>query len=152
MKRFLFLFVMVMMAMSTVAQDCDALLLPYFQNDMTRLEKYKAMAPEKFDYRCAYVRSAFYESDTIPAGADLYQINSVKHAFSDEYLGNDFVVELYTLSYYAYNFKEFQLSYPTGDKVLCFSTPASTHPYLVLNSLEKTERLAIELWERERSR
>ena len=152
MKKLVFFAALIMASIGVNAQDCDALLLPYFRNDAAKMESYKAFTPEKFDWRCAYVRSAFYESDTIPAGADVYQISEVKFAFSDEHLGDDFVVDLYTLSYYAYNFNQFQLSYPRGNKVLCFATPGSAHPYLVLNSLEETNRLATELWEKERAR
>lgn len=143
---------MIIMAIGAKAQDCDALLLPYFRNDAGRMEDFKTFSPEKFEWRCAYVRSAFYEADTIPAGADVYPISRVKSAFTDEYLSDDYVVDLYTLSYFAYNFKEFQLSYPRGNKVLCFATPSSRHPYLVLNSLDETNRLATELWESERAR
>ena len=148
----LFVFAVFFVAVCGVkAQDCDALMLPYFHNDVLRMSDYKAIAPEKFDWRCAYARSAFYESDTVPAGADVFQISEVKSIFSNEYLGQNYVVNLETLSYYAYNFIDFQRSYYRGNKVLCFATPSSAHPYLILNSLEETNRLASELWERERA-
>ena len=141
-----------MAAFGVKAQDCDALVLPFFRNNATQMDNYKSIAPEKFEWRCAYARSAFYESDTIPAGAEVYQISEVRSNFSDEHLSRDYVVDLMTLSYYAYNFNDFQKRYYRGNKVLCFATPASAHPYLVLNSLEETNRLATERWERERSR
>lgn len=151
MKKLVIIAILFITTVGVKAQDCDALLLPYFRNDVSLMDEYKSIALDKFEWRCAYVRSAFYESDTIPAGADVYQISKVKSVFTDEYLSQDYVVDLYTLSYYAYNFNDFQKSYPRGNKVLCFATPSSTHPYLVLNSLEETNRIATELWERERN-
>lgn len=151
MKKLFVAIALVMMAMGVKAQDCDALMLPYFNNDVNRMMNYKAMTPEKFDWRCAYSRSAFYESDTIPQGAAMYSISSVWSIYEERFLDDSFVVDLYTLSYYAYNFKEIQLTFRKGNQVLCFSTPSSAHPYLVLNSLEETNRLASELWESERA-
>lgn len=147
MKRIVLIASFIMAAVGLKAQDCDALMLPYFNNDKAQLEEYKGLVPEKLEWHCAYARMAFYESDIVPEGADVIPISKVKSRFSEEHLGKDFVVDLSTLSYYAYNFIDFQLAYATGDKVVCFSTPASAHPYLVLNSLDETNRLATEWWD-----
>ena len=149
MKRVFLFGLFVCMGMVVAAQSCDSIVLPYFGGDVVKMEQYKSIAPEKFEYRCLYSRSAFEESDTIPAGADVFPISSVQSLSTNEYLSNDYVVDLFTLSYYAYNFKSFQNNYPNSDKVLCFSTPSSTHPYLVLNSLNTMLRVANEWWERE---
>lgn len=132
---------------AAAAQNCDAIVLPYFKGDVARMEAYKTMAPEKFQYRCLYAFSAFEESDTVPAGADVFPISSVQSVLTEEYLSNDIVVDLFMFSYYAYNFSSFQTAYPNGDKVLYFSTPSSTHPYLVLHSLNEMLRVANEWWE-----
>ena len=63
------------------------------------------------------------------------------------HLPQSYVVDLETLSYYAYNFHQFQVRYPTGDVTLCFATPSSTHPYLVLRSIEEAFRLASQMEE-----
>ena len=114
------------------AQDCNAIVLPFFGNDTARMEAYPQM---KKDFRCFFSKESFYESDTVPTGADVYGIDEVADVFSGEHLPADYVVNLNTLSYYRYTFKQFQLLYPDAGKVLCFSTPSSAHPYLVLRSM-----------------
>lgn len=126
-----------MVAVSLKAQDCDVLLLPYFQNDREALEEYRAVAPEKIEWRCAYARSCFYVSDVVPEGAEVHKISEVRAVFSGEFLPENFEVDLNTLSVYAYNFRSFQNNYPAGNKEICFSTPASSHPYLVLRSVNQ---------------
>lgn len=123
------------------AQNCEAILLPKFGNDTARMMQY----PEgKRFYFCAYSQASFYESDTVPVGADVFSISAVQNVFTGENLPQNYVVDLYDLSYYAYNFKYFQLQYPHGDKTLCFSTPGSAHPYLVLRSIEEATAIATE--------
>ena len=114
------------------AQNCETLVLPYFGYDSVRMAAY----PEaKMIYRCAYAQAAFYESDTVPTGAIMHNISEVREMYGTATLPQDFVVDLNTLSYYAYNFKEFQLQFMECDKIICFSTPSSTHPYLVMRSI-----------------
>ncbi len=153
MKKIALIAAMLFMVLSAKAQDCDALVLPYFGNDVARMEHYKSVAPHKFEMRCAIARAAFYESDTVPAGADVFQITEVKHALTGNALTSDYVVDLGTLSYYAYNFREFQYRYPHGDKTLCFATPHSTHPYLVLRSTDDMDSIAVmEIYNNESNR
>ena len=135
MKKTTLLLAMLMAMVGLKAQDCEALLLPYFNNNRASMEYYQREAPQKFEWRCAYARAAFYEADKVPEGADVFQISEVKNKFTGSRLPSNYVVDLNSLSYYAYNFYDFQLRYPTGDKTLCFATPGSTHPYLVLRSL-----------------
>lgn len=145
MKKIVFTVAFLMVAIGVKAQNCEAIMLPYFNNDAESLERYQAEAPYKYEWRCAYAQSAFYEADTVPAGADVFQINEVKNKFTDSYLSANFMVDLASLSYYAYNFYDFQLRYPAGDKTLCFSTPGSTHPYLVLRSISDMHRVTSEM-------
>ncbi len=145
MKKMVIIAALLMAVAGVKAQDCEAIMLPYFGNDATRMARYQTEAPYKFEWRCAYAKAAFYESDTVPAGADVFQISEVKEAHSDKLLNSNFVVDMNTLSYYAYNFKDFQLRYPHVDKVVCFSTPGSAHPYLVLRSVVEMHSLANEM-------
>ena len=124
------------------AQDCNALVSPYFRGDTQRMANYPA---DKFQWRCCHARAAFYESDTMPATADLFSISEVQNIGTGAHLSSEYVVDLNTLSYYAYNFIDFQQRYPRGNKTLCFATPASAHPYLVLRSMEEMNALA-ERW------
>lgn len=114
------------------AQNCEAIMLPYFGGDADRMAEYPA---EKLDWRCRYARNAFYESDTVPLFAYVYSIAEVQNLTTGEKLTEDFVVDLSTLSYYAYNFNQLQLQYKSPKVTICFRTPASAHPYLVLRSI-----------------
>ena len=38
------------------------------------------------------------------------------------------------------------MRYPYGDKTLCFATPASAHPYLVLRSIDDMSAVAEQMW------
>lgn len=133
MKKIVFLAVMIMTAIGLKAQDCEALVLPYFEGNTESLEYYKSVAPEKYNFRCAFAQSAFYESDTVPAGIQIHSISEVVEKASGNHLPNDIVIDLNTFSYYAYNFNQFNM----GDNVtlrVYFSTPNSQHPYLVLRT------------------
>ena len=144
-----FLAVMIMTAIGLKAQDCESLVLPYFNNDRAKMESYMQQVPEKFQFRCAYARSAFYESDTIPTGAEVLSINVVQDAFTGSPLSENHVVNLETLSYYAYNFLALQTQYPSADQVICFTTPASAHPYLILRSLHQIGGIVDKIWSEE---
>lgn len=141
MKRIICVLTLLCAVWCCKAQDCKALVLPRFGNDMEIMAAYPE---DKIEYYCMFTRTAFYESDTIPMGVDVYSISEVKEKYGDAYLPADYVVDLATLSYYAYNFHDFQLQYPTGGTTICFATPASAHPYLVLRSIDETTRMVME--------
>lgn len=132
MKRIILLVAFASLAVTAKAQSCDSVVLPYFDND---IEAYNSCPVEKVNYLCAFAKAAFYESDTVPTGADTYDIGLVQNRFTGENLSSDFVYEEGKISYFAYTFDTFQLKYPKVDKVLCFSTPSSEHAYLVLRSI-----------------
>ena len=144
MTRIALIGLMLTAALAAGAQDCTALLLPFFRGNTTLMSTYP---PDKLEWYCCYVRAAFYESDTVPAGADLFSITEVKEKNTNAALAADFVVDLNTLSYYAYNFYDFQARYHYGNKTLCFSTPSSAHPYLVLRSLDDMNALAQQMFD-----
>lgn len=116
---------------SLKAQDCEALVLPYFNNNAQQMADYPQ--PKLF-YRCTYAQEAFYESDTIPLGAIMYSVTEIKDRFTGTALTLDFVFDKATFSVYQYNFIELQNLYASEHTVLCFATPASQHPYLVFRS------------------
>ncbi|MBQ8703611.1 MAG: hypothetical protein IJ524_04490 [Bacteroidales bacterium] len=141
MKRLIPIVALLLLALSANAQNCESIVLPRFGYDTAAFQNY----PEgKILYWCWYSQSAFYESDTVPTGADVFNISEVREAYGDNYLPQSYVVDLTTLSYYAYNFLAFQQRYPRGNVTVCFATPSSTHPYLVLRSIEETFRLTSE--------
>lgn len=139
MKKIVLLAALMLGAWSLNAQSCETIMLPYFGGDANAMAAYPQ---EKLEWRCAFARAAFYESDTLPAGVDVYSIAEVQSKADGSYLPQNYVVDLKTLSFYAYNFKEFQLRYANGNVTICFSTPNSEHPYLVLRSVDEMYALA----------
>ena len=138
MKKCIPIVAFVLVMMSASAQNCESIVLPFFGNDTARMATYPV---DKLMYRCFYSQASFYESDTVPAGVDVYSITEVREKYGSGYLPQSYVVDLTTLSYYAYNFQAFQLKYPHGNVTVCFSTPSSTHPYLVLRSIDDTHQM-----------
>lgn len=141
--------ILMMAATALKAQNCETLLLPYFENDREIMEQFSNEVPDKFAWHCAVARSAFYEADAVPADAKMHSITEVKDRFTGAPLPADLVVDLSTLSYYGYTFHDIQLQYPTGAQVICFATPSSKHPYLVLRSIDQTHEKATQLWQQE---
>lgn len=133
MKKIIAVAAMLMAFGGLKAQDCDAIMLPFFKGDMQRMEEYKAVAPEKFEYRCMISQSMMDVSDTIPQGALTFNINELTDILTGEKLPADFVVDINTISYYQYNFREFLAQLPSHrEGMVCFSAPASEHPYLII--------------------
>lgn len=147
MKRIVIFAAVMAFVMGLKAQNCTALVLPYFNGDAAEMATYPQ---EKLDFYCAFARAAFYESDTVPAGAEIYPISEVVAKADGVHLTADFSVDLSTLSFYAYNFNDIQLRYHRGNVTICFSTPVSAHPYLVLRSIEDMYAVAEEIIKNER--
>lgn len=130
---------MVLCTMGARAQDCETIMLPYFGGNVDAMYSYPQ---EKFEQRCNFARAAFYVSDTVPAGAEVYPITEVTLIADGKNLAADFVVDLSTLSFYAYSFRDIQLRYPRGNVTIAFSTPASVHQYLILRSIDDMYAIA----------
>lgn len=142
MKKLVFFVAVMLAAMGVKAQDCEAIMLPYFKGDMAKLTQYKQGAPEKYKYRCVFAQSAFYESDTVPAGAEVLSITQVVEWATGNTLPSDIVIDLNTFSFYAYSFAQIQVRNNSVMEQTCFSTPNSTHPYLVLRSANEMSIIA----------
>lgn len=147
MKKIVFVAALMASVMGLKSQNCEQLMLPYFSGDADAMAAYPQ---EKLEWRCAFARAAFYVSDTVPAGVDVYPITEVQSYADGTNLPADFVVDLSTLSFYAYTFKEVQLRYPRCNVTVCFSTPASEHQYLVLRSVDDMFAVADEIFKNER--
>ena len=146
MKKLVIIAALFMAAIGANAQDCEAIMLPYFRGNVQNMENYRDWAPEKFDYRCIYAQAAFYVSDTVPAGMEVFSIKDVRDKITGAALPGDFVVDLNTLSYYAYNFGDFQVRKNSIMEGACFSTPSSEHPYLVLRSVLDQQTLSDKMY------
>ena len=56
------------------AQDCEAIMLPFFGGDKQKMHEYPA---PKFDIRCRYSQNAFYVTDQIPEGAEMRSLTEI---------------------------------------------------------------------------
>lgn len=138
MKRTIVLSVLCLMAFGGLrAQNCEAIMLPFFGGNVQEMYDYPA---PKFEWRCSYSHNAFYVTDQVPEDAVLRSLTEITDKTTGENLTLDFVVDLDYLSYYQYSFQDMQCHYPKGNVTICFPTPNSAHAYLVLRSLDETYR------------
>lgn len=144
MKRIALLIAFVAFTCTLRAQSCDSIWMAYFNGDTELIASYPQ---HKLDVYCEYARAAFYEADQIPTGAHVFDITEVVNKTTGKHLPANYVVDLQQLIFYSYNFESFQLRYPDGDAVICFPTPASTHPYLVLRSSSQIDQILYEIFE-----
>ena len=109
------------------AQGCLDLLEPYFKFNNTNPEDYPQ---EKLEWRCRYVRAAFYMTNTIPENVPLYEISEVTDVFTGSHMSENEVIDIETLSYYQYDFARFQ---HMNDKVtVYFRLRHGKYKYLAL--------------------
>ena len=122
-------------AVSLCAQNCDEIVLPHVNYDRAKLEQ---MPKEKVQWYCDFSRNSFFVTNEVPAGSVVHDIRDVVNKRTGAHIANGFVVDLSQLSYYAYNFNEFQ--YQNYEKTIYFHTPGSTYKYLGLYSINETHR------------
>ena len=134
-KAILIVMLVLAVAMSANAQtrDCRQIVLPHVAYNQAVLD---AMPQEKVSWYCRFSANAFFEADTLPTGAAVYDISALTSVQSGNTLSQSFVVDLETLSYYAYNFWDFQGLNP--EQTVYFRTPSSRHPYLGVYSVQET--------------
>ncbi|MBQ9546850.1 MAG: hypothetical protein IJU90_06155 [Bacteroidales bacterium] len=136
----IFILFLLGMSYAFAQQDnCRNIVLPMFGYDEAKMDEYP---DDKLQLDCAFSRNGFYVSDTIPTNAAVYEISDVVSRATNEHLPSDYVVNLKDLSYYAYNFHDFR--YQNYEVPICFRTPGSAHPYLVLRTYIETFRLTYE--------
>lgn len=136
MKRIvLTILLLTVFSVSLCAQNCDEIVLPHVNYDRAKLEQ---MPKEKVQWYCDFSRNSFFVTNEVPAGSVVHDIRDVVNKRTGAHIANGFVVDLYQLSYYAYNFNEFQ--YQNYEKTIYFHTPGSTYKYLGLYSINETHR------------
>lgn len=121
------------------AQDCDAIVLPMFKNDVQRFNRYPV---EKVAYYCAFSQFSFEVTDTLDENAPLHDISEVYDIFTGEHLAADVQIDLNVLSYYRYNFNGFQGMHAEGP--IYFRTVGSEHAYLVLVPIRIAQKQAVD--------
>ncbi|MBR1793015.1 MAG: hypothetical protein IJ764_05185 [Bacteroidales bacterium] len=117
--------------------DCYAIVLPKFHYNEARVSQ---MPQEKLEWYCNFSRNSFFVCDTLPADAAVYDISELKSKQSGEKVSPDFVVDLNSLSYYAYDFDTYRYRH-YGSSVY-FRTPGSEHAYLAIRPYIEAMRLS----------
>lgn len=107
------------------AQDCEAIVAPYLQLNNIQRADY----PEpKFEWRCNFSHNTFFVADEVPTGATVFSITALTNLITDQHLTASFVVDLDKISYWAYDFINFQAQ--DYHRTIYFETPQSSHRYL----------------------
>ncbi|MBO4752370.1 MAG: hypothetical protein J5526_06440 [Bacteroidales bacterium] len=127
------LFSAIAFTLNVNAQNCDEIVLPHVNYDRAKLEQ---MPQDKVQWYCNFSRNSFFVTNDVPAGSVVHDIRDVVYKRTGAKVGEGFVVDLANLSYYAYNFSEFQ--YQNYEKTIYFHTPGSTYNYLGLYSINET--------------
>lgn len=113
-----------------MAQDCDAIVGPLLQRRGINPDNYSA---GKIKFLCIQGRNFFYFADEVSADARVFNLSEVVEIATGTTLPSNFVPDLNTFSYYAYNFEQLQIQF--NFQTLYFRLPAgSEHPYLALRS------------------
>jgi len=121
------------------AQDCTEIVRPYLE---FRNIPPSAYPQPKFEWRCNFSRNSFYMCDTVPEGAKVFSISALTNFITKEHPAENYVVDLNTFSYWAWNFLNFQKEdyYNT----IYFDTHNAKNRYLAVRSWEdaydRTER------------
>lgn len=131
MKKIVLTGIMVMMALAgkLQAQDCEYIVGCKYGHNAAAMS---LLSPAKLDYYCRLSRNSMYVTNEVPSGARVIAISELKNVRTKEHLPMDFVVNMDSMSFYAYNFNDFQAM--ERNETVYFSTPNSEYPYLALRS------------------
>lgn len=121
---------MMLVCGEVMAQDCDAIIAPLAQRRGLTPENYNA---EKLMYFCVRARSFFYFTDNAPEGAKVFNLSEVVNNETQEPIPANFIPDLNTFSYYAYNFEQLQIQF--NYQTLFFRLPrGAEYKYLACRS------------------
>lgn len=118
------------------AQDCNEIVRPYFLLNNVDSTEY----PEgKLEWRCNYSKNAFYLVDQVPENAIVHDFTELTNMLTKQHPSSDYVVDLNHLSYYMFDFVQFQ--YQHYDYTIYFRLKNGPKKYLALRNItEMTER------------
>lgn len=132
MKKILFIALVLFSFNMLNAQNCREIALPYFNNNQDVLDVCPA---EKLDWICSYAHNAFFLTNDVPQGAKVFNISDVKNVTTGEHLSSSTVVDLNTLNYYAYDFRQFQ--FQDFNNTIYFVIPNADYHYLAVRSQQE---------------
>ncbi|MDO4217011.1 MAG: hypothetical protein Q4D03_02425 [Bacteroidales bacterium] len=121
----------------STAVDCDALILPRYNNDSTVLEM---LVPEKYEWLCTYAHNALYLTNTAPRDAAVHNISELRCYATNQKLPDNYVVDLNSFSVYAYNFSDF--FYQHNGREVYFRVGNEGNQYLVARAPSEALKMA----------
>lgn len=122
-------------AAAVQAQNCEAIVQPLLEQMGTTKDYYPA---EKINHFCIFSHQAFYLTDKVPDAALVYEISDLVTWGTDSHPSADMVIDLNTLSFWAYNFQNFQ----RVDRTIYFQLgKKNSHKYLAVRSYNETSIL-----------
>lgn len=139
-KLLIFAFVIVASAFigRVNAQNCEEIVLPHINYNREVLD---IMPAEKLDWYCRYSQSAFFMTDKVPTGAVVYDLTELVCKRDNAHVAADFMVDMNTFSYYAYNFYDFQIR-TKNDQIYFRLNRGDRHKYLGVRTLLQMEKIA----------
>lgn len=138
-KLFLSTILIVLFGTIASAQDCRSIVLPHVGYNQKILD---VMPQEKIDWHCQFSKNSFYFTNNAPEGALVFNISQLKSVRDQQNLSEDFQVDLSTLSYYAYNFFDFQAQ--DIKATVYFRINNSKYDYLAVRPIAEAHGLADE--------
>ena len=114
-------------AASVNAQDCEAIVRPYFQANNINPDD---LVAEKYEWRCQFSYNAFYITSQVPEGATVFNFSELTDLVTKEHPSGNITIDLNTFSYWQYDFVEFQVQ--DYHKTIYFRTGSRSTPYLAL--------------------
>lgn len=113
------------------AQDCDAIVQPYFT--LNHIDK--ATYPvDKMEWDCSFSQNAFYFCDTVPAGSQVFYTSELTNVLTGQHAPRDLKVNLNTFSYYQYDFIQFQMK--DYHRTIYFALEGNDHAYLAVRHVD----------------
>ena len=111
--------------LQAAAQNCEAIVLPHVGYDTNVLNN---MPARKIQWHCDFSRMSFFLTNELPADASVWDFSDLTFLRDGSHPAANTVVDLGTLSIYAYNFPEFQIQRPK--KTIFFRVGNENNRYL----------------------
>lgn len=128
------------MANAQTQRNCEAIMRPWFQSVGMDPEDYPA---EKTEARCLLSWCTFYFADEMPSGSFYFLFNELTNVLDGTHPAANTVVDLSTLSYYLYNFADFQFMYK--NQTVYFELQGNQHRYLAMRPYHVAFNMAQEM-------
>lgn len=114
------------------AQDCEAIVAPFLQMKGIKAADY----PEgKAKDRCLFSQNSFYLTNEVPQASLVFEFGELTNMLTQQHPENN-EVDLNTLSYYLYNFMDFQVR--DYHRTIYFHIGNKDYRYLAVRCYDET--------------